>query len=502
MKEKILEKITDKKIYIVMLIGFLISLIPIIVLATYNFPCGDDFSASDDVRLAWMHTGSVIALLKAAWDNVVFNYLEWSGVYMSVFWTSLQPGLFGEQFYWLTTFITVGLFCMAVSYFVHVIFTKYFPIEGYAAKCLGILYLFTIIQCVPYGNEGLFWHAGTANYCWAFSFLVILISLMLSIYKEKRSSYRIIKCAMACIFAIFVGGGNYISGLQGTIWMVTAIGVIIVFEKWNNKGKYTEILKANVTNLIPVIVLIIAFAFSVFAPGNEERKLESVGMGVVKAVFISFYYCLEMFVDEWLCWPILLLMALAIPFMWQIAKKQKFQFGYPAIVVLLCYAFASAAYTPLLYAQGNLAAPRVRNIIFFIEILMIYIALFYMTGWISKRIELKEKETGMGVKYYICIVAMFFLFASAISIKADDSTFVASEAFFDIVSGQAAKYKEQNEERLVLYLDEDLKDIVVKRYVDPPMLLHVEDNVPDPTRWINLVTAKYYEKESVRSEGY
>ena len=42
----------------------------------------------------------------------------------------------------------------------------------------------------------------------------------------------------------------------------------------------------------------------------------------------------------------------------------------------------------------------------------------------------------------------------------------------------------------------------MERFVDPPDLLHVEDNVPDPEDWINLVVAKYYEKETVRSEEY
>ena len=95
----IIHKISDKTIAIVMALGLFISLIPIVVLAFYNYPCADDFSASDTAHWAWQETGSLWEVIKAAWENVVYNYENWSGVYTSVFWTSMQPGLFGEEFY-------------------------------------------------------------------------------------------------------------------------------------------------------------------------------------------------------------------------------------------------------------------------------------------------------------------------------------------------------------------------------------------------------------------
>jgi len=85
----------ERKLYIGMMIFLIVSLLPIMVLAFYNYPCADDFSASDTAYWVWNSTDSMLEVLEAAWENVVYNYHKWSGVYASVFWTSLQPGLFG-----------------------------------------------------------------------------------------------------------------------------------------------------------------------------------------------------------------------------------------------------------------------------------------------------------------------------------------------------------------------------------------------------------------------
>ncbi len=502
MVKKIEKIFTEKNIVIVMAVGFFISLIPIVLLATYNFPCADDFSASDDVRLAWMSTGSLWQVLKAAWENVVFNYKEWSGVYMSVFWTSLQPGIFGEKFYCITTYITLFLLCISVSYLGKVVFSKYFPTDKYKAGCVAICFLFTLIQCMPSGNEGLFWHPGTANYTWAFAFLLILLALMLSVYKEERKNAKIVKCVSACILSVFVGGGNYITALQGCIWLITMLVVIGAFEKQKLKNSGKEILKKNWTNVIPVITILCAFGASVLAPGNSVRIASSSGMNPLKAVVVSFYECYTLLMEEWISFPMVLLIALAIPFMWKITGECNFKFSYPGVIAIGAYAFSSAAFTPSLYAQGSIDAGRLQNTAFFILLLMLYILTFYMVGWIHAQVEIKEENRTKKSNIYAAGMLLFFVFTLGMSIKAEKDTLIASEAMFNIISGEAQNYERQNEERLSMYLDERIENVVVERFINPPLLLHFQDNTPEPGEWINQVVAKYYGKESVRSEEY
>ena len=232
---KLYEKINLKQIHIVMQIIFWLSLVPILWLALYNYPCADDFTASDTVRIAWLSTGSLWKTFLAVLENVKHNYLNWSGVYASVFWTTLQPSIFGEQYYGIVTFVTIGLLIVGGGYLSHVIFDKYLYVNKELANCVTLIYLFITIQYMPDGNEGLYWHAGVVNYTWAFAFLLLLTGLELSLWKERKRIKRIIKVVLACVMAVFVGGGNYITALQGCIWLLVL----------NCFGRSLEIAKQN-----------------------------------------------------------------------------------------------------------------------------------------------------------------------------------------------------------------------------------------------------------------
>jgi len=383
--KKIEHLVTEKRISIAMVIGLLMSLLPIIVLAFYNYPCADDFSASDTAYWVWNSTDSMLEVLEAAWENVVYNYHKWSGVYASVFWTSLQPGLFGEQFYGITTVISVGLFTIAGAYLTYVISKKYIGGSGYSWISICALYLFVSIQCMPNGNEGLYWHAGGANYTWAFAFLLLVLTCVLSIYKEEKTQKKMVQLVLASLCAVLVGGGNYITALQGCIWLVFLDVIFVVVDKKRNVDTYAKALKKNVWVMIPTLILIVAFLISVIAPGNKVRMGMSSGISAIDAILASFQYALILPLEEWLGWQVWILLAVSIPFMWNIVKKQEFSFSYPMVVVLLGYCFIAAGFTPSLYAQGAFQAGRLHDTVYFITIIILHAVSFYLTGWIYHR---------------------------------------------------------------------------------------------------------------------
>ena len=501
--KKILEYMTVKRIYITMLVVFVASVIPILALAFYNYPCADDFSASDTVHLAWVNTGSIMAVIKAAWENVVFNYMEWSGVFMSVFWTSLQPGIFGERYYGIITVLTVIFMTAGGFYLGHVIFDKYLKADKYISRCIVLLYLFVSIQCMPDGNEGLYWHAGVVNYTWAFAFLLLLLGLLLSIYLETNSKKKSTKTVFACILAVCVGGGNFITALQGSIWLLLFVLIVCGMNCYKNKKKVWETIKQNIAVILPTIIIIGSFAASVLAPGNKVRMGYSVGFGAVKSILISFYYLLYDPLRKWITWPVIMSLAVAIPFMWQIIKKTKYSYKYPAIPALLGFCLASAAYTPSLYAQGNAGAGRQDNTVFLIWTVILYAVIFYIVGWLYNILEVnpkkKDAQLSERTKIYIVGMAMFWLVFSGLAVMIDESAYIGTSAGYSIVSGQAEMYRDVNEYRLELLRSEE-KNIVVPSFSNPPELLIFEDITGDPAEWLNRAMAEYYGKESVRRE--
>lgn len=483
---------------------FWLSVIPILMLAFYNYPCADDFSASDTVHLAWVNTGSVMAVIKAAWENVVYNYLEWSGVFMSVFWTSLQLGIFGERYYGIITVLTIIFIVAGGFYLGHVIFDKYLEADKYLSRCIILLYLFVSIQCMPDGNEGFYWHAGVVNYTWAFAFLLLLLGLLLSVNVEKNSRKKAVKTVVACILAVCVGGGNFITALQGSIWLVLLTVVICGIKYYKNKITILETIRQNADVILPALVIFISFAASVLAPGNKVRIAAAEGFGAVKAVLVSFYYFLEDFFQKWMTWPVMIALALAIPFMWQIVKKTKYSFKYPWIVALFGFCLGSAGYTPSLYAQGSVDAGRLNNTVFLIWTVILFAVVFYITGWLHRISEVnnqieKEAQLSKRTKIYILGMAVFWLVSSGLTVMIDEDIYIGTLAGYSIISGQAQSYREENEQRLEL-LRSNEKNIVLPSFSNPPELLVFEDITGDPGEWLNQAMAEYYGKESVRRE--
>ena len=501
--KKLVEKITEKQISIIILIAFLSSLLPILILALYNYPGADDFSASYTLRHVWLETGSVWLVLVEALEYVKYTYMNWSGLFMSMFWTSLQPAVFGEQFYCITTFICVVFLLIGGFYLGHVLVTKCLKGNKYQAVSLSSIYLFLIIQCMPDGNEGLYWHSGVVNYTWAFAFLLMLTGAMLALVKENESKKKIGKTILATIMAVFVGGGNFITALQGCIWMCVIVVGKIIHLKISQKLEVKSILRNCVSIFIPLVVMLVSFMISVLAPGNQVRIAGAgEGLGPIKAIILSFVYCLEIPFESWFHFSTFLLLALAVPFMWKIVKNSNLQFRYPGVIAILGFGISSAAFTPSLYAQGNMIAGRLHDTAYFVFVTILFGVMFYVIGWIQQLTEccVQSENEGKMVKtsLYIIGVFAFFVGASLLDTVVNEDTYVGSTAIISLISGQAEEYKEENKTRLELLYSSEETNIEFEGFYNPPMLLHFQDVTFDENDWINKAVARYYGKESVK----
>ena len=271
---------------------------------------------------------------------------------------------------------------------------------------------------------------------------------------------------------------------------------------------YRRILKKNLSIFIPTFIIMAAFMVSILAPGNKVRMGLSIGMSPIKAIVESFKYALIMPAKDWLKWPVWILLAISVPFMWNIVKGQKFKFSYPGMIVLLGYCITSAGFTPCLYAQGSVQAGRLHDTIYFILILIMYIVLFYILGWIyQKKYNLKypfkyEKEKRkLSVELKICIVGLVFVWivGSVFHMGRNTDIYVGTQALYSLVSGQAQNYRQENEKRLKLLKSTEEK-VILPKFTNTPSLLQFDDISPNPEEWLNTAMAVYYGKESVQRE--
>ena len=100
-------KLSFKKLYIIALFVFIISLIPLLAISFFNFPSADDFTYTANVHNALI-TDGLIGLISAVLENVKEYYFSWQGTFSAIALMSLQPSVFSVSFYFITTFILLG----------------------------------------------------------------------------------------------------------------------------------------------------------------------------------------------------------------------------------------------------------------------------------------------------------------------------------------------------------------------------------------------------------
>lgn len=147
---KVRESISFQKLIIIIMdILFGISLLPLYYLSFFNRASGDDYGFGASNRMVWLETHSILSTLKNAFCYTISIWKSWQGTWFSVFLFSLQPEVFSDKAYVITTFImltayviTTYLLLMEWSYFL-------FGIEKNVSRCFCIGWVALSIHFVP-----------------------------------------------------------------------------------------------------------------------------------------------------------------------------------------------------------------------------------------------------------------------------------------------------------------------------------------------------------------
>ena len=148
-----------EKLCFIMLTLFLISLLPVCRLAFYAHPAGDDYAYGVAAHLAWTDTHSLSAVLAAAVSNVKGYYTSWQGTYSSIFLMSLQPAIFSQRLYFLTTFLMLFMVIGSIFSLFHVLFTRYIPLSRSLRLMLSLALSFLCVHVIDEGKSALYFHA-------------------------------------------------------------------------------------------------------------------------------------------------------------------------------------------------------------------------------------------------------------------------------------------------------------------------------------------------------
>lgn len=494
-KERLQKLITPRILANFLTIVYVISLIPLLWIGWYNYPSADDYTIGNECHQAWITSHNLLTALWAGGVRAVEDWRGWMGYFTSNFLMAVPPSSFAERLSVLTPWIMLGMLSLSAVYFLRVILVRVFGGDKYICRCITMLMLLVTVQCMVGRVEAFYWYSGAVNYIFIHSMSLFFYGLVVSAALDGGGKRRW-ELGLASFLGFLVGGGNQMTALNVAVLLLTAVIFLVYLKKWR---RYRFLG-------IPMLFFYAGFLLNVAAPGNWVRAEGAVGMNPVKAILVSFYYCLSYCMSEWSGWPVAVMVIALLPLFFTMAGKTSFSFKYPAAVVLFGYCIVSAMMTPPLFAVGNIEAERLQALTFVMYILVLTLCVGYVAGWLRKKWEAlspagqqekQEQRFSASARWCLLGCIAFFSFAGTLTLVPDPHYFAFSSALTDLINGSAEKYGNALEERMVLYRSGE-KNVEVKPLPSQPELLYFSDIKPDAEDWENQGICRFYGLESVR----
>ena len=469
-------------------LALLLLLLPMLKAAQYDVPAADDYSNGLPTYRAWVQTGSIGPVLKAAWDRVYDLYFGWQGTFSAIFLFTLNPMIFGEQYYQIGPWLILTMLMIGNFVLIFTVFGRLF--NAPKAECCIIAAVWSILctQFLPRASQGIYWYTGAVYYTLFFSFSALAFAVLLRFLLRKEGERGTGRLITASIMFLIVGGGNLVTGLTTAVVLVS----MEAFLLWKKRSDWKPML-------IPVLCYMVSFGLNVAAPGNSARQTFFAQPGLFEAVWLSFRQA-ALSLGKWFTLPVWALILILVPVLWRIAVRTGIRFEYPALVTLYSICLTGVMFYPPIYAMtehnlNNLG--RITNIIFFGMLFLAIFNFFYWIGWLVQRKSLTERcfpaaEKGRYSAVLLLLLLIVFAFGMT-RIKWYDTTSIS--AFRSYRSTQMGNYWHTYKQRLEILKDPSVEDAVLKRFPYRPYVLFYMELSEYPEE--NTPVASWYGKNTV-----
>ena len=482
---KLNKLVTKKNVLIGLIILTILFLIPIILTAFYAVPSADDFSYGKFTMNVLSQKG-ILGLLGGVIKTVKYYYVKWQGTYSAIALFSLNPGVLGHQYYFLTTFIILGAYFAGLAYLLKQVIIRFLKLDRSTYWIVLILFFLLSIETMVDKTQGLYWWNGSCYYILFFTFELLEISLLIKQYvlKEKTKKNTIILYILIGI----IGGGNFIVALQQVILLFFLNVYLIIGKKDKSAIPY-------------LLVSIVSLGISGMAPGNNRRKKYITGMNPVMAILLSFVYCLQ-FMTQWTT-PLMMMVLIIIALMlYPSYQKIEKKFPKPILLIGWMYCIISAEFTPTLYSLSVPGEGRLLNIIYFSYLFFIVISIYYLIGHfrnilINNKV-LSKNETSKLKNYFnqnafVILATILVIVFGAIYFQRKSLT--SYETLALLRSGMGKVYREEWDNRFKVLEDDSIKEVEFQPLTYRPYPLFVRDFNADSNEWPNDAARILYNKK-------
>lgn len=465
---------------LLVLAAFVLCLLPLLYLGRYNVPCADDYNYGAAAHQVLLRGGGARELAAAVLRRTYDTYFGWQGSYSAVLLMCLQPAVFSESLYALTPWLMfsslfAGLFCCCIA-LLRRVFDLPASVGGILAGLLGILYLLL----VPSPVQSFYWYNGAVYY--TFFHGIALLTVALAIRTAGKGGWG--RILLLCLLAVFLGGGNLVTGLSLAILALSVPLLLLLEKKRAEAGRL----------LLPCLVMLVCFCVNALAPGNQVRQGNVDYVPQVIPAILGSFRLAAVYGLRWLRLPVLgVLLVLGLVFH-AVLPGSRFSFRFPGLVSLYSLCLYAAMYCPTMYALGDRGDWRLMDIIYYAYLLLLALNLLYWQGWQQARRGARRA----GDPALLPILGSLLLCVALLGVSARLQGGISlASAYSALRGGQARAYYATAQERLAILRDPEISVALLPDYRDPPYLLFFDDISADPNDWRNMGMASFYEKDQV-----
>ncbi|NLC74256.1 MAG: hypothetical protein GX685_03300 [Clostridiales bacterium] len=472
------------KLMDVMLVAvYAAGIIPVLYASFFSHPLADDYSSAYETHLA-ISSGGLLSVIPAAISHMVRVYSEWQGTWSAEILFALQPGIFGENAYFITTVVMLTMLTASVLVLSHELISIMAGKTRSAALCIGLSSLFFMVQFVPSPADSFFWWNGSVYYTFFFALSLFVIAVMVKIIRTGSP----VMAGTATVIALIVGGGNYTTALLTFEIVILMIAVCFIYM---NKYKW---------RLIPAfIALTCSFGVSVAAPGNQVR-MSSVGSGMsaisaVKAAIVQ----AVVFIREWMDLPILAFIILLVPIILMAGKSVKnILWSHVIICFAVTFLLFASELAPAYFGIGNYGEERQVDIYYYSFILFVATDEFVLVTKIRNHVCSSDLMSA-------CFVAASAILVITGCMLNGWSSPTSGACLKAAINGSLRTYDHECQAMSSSIITEVGKsgdsaaatDVIIDGVESTPEIFH--DALPgtDPEDWVNVSMAKYYGVRSI-----
>lgn len=477
----------------------LLALIPLFRLTIYAVPYYDDYNFGRFARAAIEQEQSKWAAISGALDCSRTQWYAWQGTYSSIFFMTLMPAVWGEQYYFLGPVFILLLLLAGSMVFTHVILRKVFRMEKWSSLAIQAVITIAEFMFIYSAQSGFYWYNGGIHYVGMHGFGLLFLSVAICLERAEGRTAKGLLFTASVLLAMITAGSNFVTALQGLLCLLTILLVSVVVER----------RRTGLWLLPSTLVYIIGFGLNVAAPGNSVRARSYVGWGYgpLESIGRSFLEAVK-HIPEYTGPVVLMVMLLLVPMIWQAVKSTDYRFHYPGIVLALSFCLYATGYTPSLYSLGHAGLSRTLNAVKITYLLLLFLNEIYWIGWLRQLLEKRAEQTTGQLTiqkwairngaaawwFYVLIgVACLVIFRASSNQAGHYSSY---GAYYYVHTGEAYNFHQEYLERVAI-LSGPEKDVQLPAYQFRPWFLCMGEISENADNEANRSLAMWYHKDSV-----